>query len=462
MSKGGFFNKYFVKDKDFYKVLLSLAIPVVLQNMITIGVNIMDTVMLGSYGEIQLSASSLANNFIEIYHILNLGIGGGGAVLIAQYWGAKDNLGVKRVISIMFRITLIAAVLFTVVAYLFPSWIISLYSPETEVIEKGRLYLLWSLPTFFLQGCTLAMTLSLRPMRKVKVPFIASIISFFVNIFFNWVFIFGNLGAPEMQIAGAALGTVIARVVEFLVIGIYFFLIEKDVSFKVKDIFVRSREEIGRFFQYGAPVIVSDLLLVAGTNCISSIMGHIGSSFVAAYSIIAPIMRLCNVFTAGMAQASGTMVGNVLGTGDKEGAQRYGVTFLLLSLCTGLFAGIVLYLAGPFIVGFYNITAETQGIAMNLLYAVDIMIIFQSVQTVLTKGVLRGGGDTKFMMVADALFLWILSVPLGYMCGLVWGFGPFVIYIALRSDFIVKSLWCTKRLFSKKWIKRIKTEGDIK
>ena len=121
MSKGGFFNKYFVKDKDFYKVLLSLAIPVVLQNMITIGVNIMDTVMLGSYGEIQLSASSLANNFIEIYHILNLGIGGGGAVLIAQYWGAKDNLGVKRVISIMFRITLIAAVLFTVVAYLFPS-----------------------------------------------------------------------------------------------------------------------------------------------------------------------------------------------------------------------------------------------------------------------------------------------------------------------------------------------------
>ena len=447
-----------IKDKQFYKTLLALAIPVVLQNMITIGVNIMDTVMLGSYGEIQLSGSSLANNYIEIFHILNLGIGGGAAVMISQYWGAKDLKGVKTVITIVLRISLLASVGFTVLSAVIPKGILAFYTDNVDVIEKGAIYLVWSTPTFVLQGLVLSMTLTLRAMGKVKVPFITSIVSFFVNIFFNWVFIFGNLGAPEMQIAGAAMGTVIARVSEVLIIGFYYFRCEKDIKYRVKDILLPCKSEMPRFWKFGVPVIVSDALLTVGNNAIAAIMGHIGASFVAAFAIIAPVMRLCNVFTAGLGQAAATVTGNTVGSGDLEKSQTCGVTCFLLSIVTGLISGLFLLLLGPFIINFYNITPETKVVAHELLNAVILMVIFQSAQMVLTKGVLRGGGDTKFMMVADALFLWVLSVPLGYLCGIVWGFGPFIVYFALKSDIVVKTFWCMNRLFSRKWIKRIKID----
>lgn len=444
-----------VREKQFYKTMALIALPIVLQNMITLGVNIMDTVMLGSYGEVQISASSLANNFIEIFHILNMGIGGGAGVLIAQYWGTGDTVSIKKVIAIMFRIGLLAVLVFTLAAAILPAGIMSVYTKDTAVIEKGRMYLLVYLPAFFFQGMTLVMTLSLRAMQKVSVPFIASIVSFFVNIFFNWVFIFGKLGAPEMQIAGAALGSVIARIAETIIIAISYFGRDKDLNLHFRDLLVPCKDQLPVFFKYGAPVILSDLLLTFGNNAVSVVMGHVGTDFVAAYSIVAPVMRLCNVLTAGLAQAAAVMTGNIVGSGDRVKAQRCGVTCFLLSIATGVFAGVVLLLICPAVIALYNVAGETKLIAEELMYAVVAMLAFQAVQNVLTKGVLRGGGDTKFVMVADVLFLWILSVPLGALCGLVWNVNPFWVYCALKADFIVKSVWCAGKLFSGKWIKQI-------
>ncbi|MBO4717381.1 MAG: MATE family efflux transporter [Spirochaetales bacterium] len=445
-----------VRDKKFYKALIVLATPMILQSMITIGVNIMDTVMLGKMGEVQLSASSLANNFFEIFMILNMGIGGGAGVLISQYWGMDDKKSIKKVVSIMFRICLSAALLFTVVSIFFPSNIMSLYSKDPGVIEKGRIYILWSLPTFFLMGCSLVMTLVLRSVRKVMVPFIASCVSFFVNVFFNWVFIFGKLGAPRMEIAGAALGTVIARVAEFLIIGVYFLCKEKDIGFKVRDILIPSSEQLPVFLKYGTPVIISDLLLTFGNNGVSIIMGHIGTNFVAAFAIVAPVMRLCNVASMGLSQASATMTGNAVGGKTREEAFATGFTCFLISIGVGVVASLLLLAIGEIIIGIYSVTAETHAIALELIDVIALILVFQAVQSVLTKGVLRGGGDTRFCMVADVIFLWVLSIPLGYVCGLVLHTRPFITYLALKSDFIMKSALCIFRLLSGKWIKRVK------
>ena len=179
-------SKLFVRDKQFYKTALMLALPIVLQNMITIGVNIMDTVMLGSYGEVQLSGSSLANEFINIFHILCMGMGCGAAVLTAQFWGKKDVKSLKYSVTIMMRICLALAVLFTVATVVAPSFIMSIFTDDAEVIEKGRIYFLWSAPTYLLMGISLTLTLILRSVRKVMVPLWTSIICFFVNIFFNF------------------------------------------------------------------------------------------------------------------------------------------------------------------------------------------------------------------------------------------------------------------------------------
>jgi len=446
-------NKLFVKDKQFYKTALMLALPIVLQNMITIGVNIMDTVMLGSYGEIQLSGSSLANEFINIFHILCMGMGCGAAVLTAQFWGKKDLKALKSSVTIMMRICLTLAVLFTVVTVLAPSFIMSIFTDDPAVIEKGRIYFLWSAPTYLLMGISLTLTLILRSVRKVMVPLWTSIICFFVNIFFNWVFIFGHLGAPEMQIAGAALGTLIARVVETGIIGIYVFKVDKSIGFRVRDLFGSCGGLLKTYLKYSIPVLISDGMLALGNTMVSIIIGHISTEYVAANAIIATIVRLSTVFTQGLGQASSVMTGNALGQGERDRAYRQGVTFVTLSFLIGIFASGVILALSPFIIGLYNIEETTREIATQLMYAVAIMIVFQSSQSMLTKGVLRGGGDTKFLMIADVAFLWIASVPLGALCGLVWHLSPFIIYIALKIDWAIKSFICLFRLKSKKWIR---------
>lgn len=446
-------SRLFVKEKSFYKLILSIAVPVVLQNMITIGVNIMDTLMLGNYGEIQLSASSLANEFINIYHIMCMGMSMGAAVLTAQYYGAGNNPSLKKIVTIVLRMGLVIAAAFTVVTLLFPEELMRLYTPDEAVIEKGVLYFRISAVTYVLLGVSLILTNILRTVRQVRFPLVLSIVTFFVNVFFNWVFIYGRLGAPEMQIEGAALGTVIARLVECGSLVTYFFVFDKRIGYRIKDLFMKCGDHVRVYITYAIPVMVSDTLLALGNSAVSIIMGHIGASFVAANSIISQTVRLSTVFNQGLSSASSVITGNTLGKGERDKAYHQGVTFLCLSILIGLAAAVVILLISPLLVESFNITQETKDIAYQLMASVSVMMVFQTVQSVLTKGVLRGGGDTRFLMLADILFLWLASIPLGYLCGLVWHLSPFWIYAALKIDWVIKSVWCIFRLRSKKWIR---------
>ena len=446
-------SRLFVKEKSFYKLILSIAVPVVLQNMITIGVNIMDTLMLGNYGEIQLSASSLANEFINIYHIMCMGMSMGAAVLTAQYYGAGNNPSLKKIVTIVLRMGLVIAAAFTVVTLLFPEELMRLYTPDEAVIEKGVLYFRISAVTYVLLGVSLILTNILRTVHQVRFPLMLSIVTFLVNVFFNWVFIYGRLGAPEMQIEGAALGTVIARLVECGSLVTYFFVFDQRIGYRIKDLFMKCGDHVRVYITYAIPVMVSDTLLALGNSAVSIIMGHIGASFVAANSIISQTVRLSTVFNQGLSGASSVITGNTLGKGERDKAYHQGVTFLCLSILIGLAAAVIILLISPLLVESFNITQETKDIAYQLMASVSVMMVFQTVQSVLTKGVLRGGGDTRFLMLADILFLWLVSIPLGYLCGLVWHLSPFWIYAALKIDWVIKSVWCIFRLRSKKWIR---------
>lgn len=447
-------KRHLIKDKSFYMALLSIAVPIVLQNIISISVNIMDTVMLGKMGEIQLSASSLANNFIEISHILHLGIAAGGCVLVAQYWGAGDKVSIKKVISLMFRISIMCGLILMLLAIFIPDKIMNLYTPDAEVVEKGVLYLEWMLPVFILHGLSIVMTFSFRSMRKVMVAFIATIVTFFVNIFFNWVFIFGNLGAPRMEIAGAALGTTLSRIAEFITIAIYFFR-DKDMKMRIRDFTGKCSDKIKVYIRFGLPVIISDLFLTFGNNSVSIIMGHVGTIFVAAFAIVAPGLRLVSVASMGLAQAAATMTGNIVGGESKERAFDCGFTCFILSIVVGIMSGVVLLIIGGPLLSFYDVLPETRAIATEFMYALSFITVFQAIGTVLTKGVLRGGGDSRYVMIFDTAFLWITSIPLGYLCGLVWHSSAFITFVALRIDNVFKAIVCSLRLNKGKWIKRV-------
>ena len=442
--------------KEFYRRVCAVAVPIALQSMITIGVNMLDTIMLGSLGETALSASSLANQFINIYQIACMGLGMGASVLVSRFWGMKDGRSIKKTITIMFRLCILVGLIFMVLTILLPGPIMRIYTPDPEIIEKGVEYFRWSIPTYLLLGLSLTATIVIRSVKAVKVPLICSVFSFFANLFFNWVFIFGNLGAPRMEVAGAALGTVLARIIEFTAIMIYFLVLDKKIRYQSKDLFLDCHDLVVEYIRISIPVIISDSLLALGNSAIAMIMGRIGAAFVAANSITVVTQQLTTVLTQGISQAGCIITGHTLGEGKREQAQREGYQFLAFGVMVGIVAsGIILIINEP-MVSMYNITSETREIALQLMDAVALILIFQSANSILTKGVLRGGGDTKFLMVADILFLWIASVPLGILAGLYLKLPAFWIYFFMKIDQIIKSIWCVFRLRSGKWIKVIK------
>ncbi len=447
----------FVRDKSFYKKVAALALPIAAQQLITVGVNMADNVMLGQLGETAMSGATLANNFISLFQVMCMGFGMGASVLTSRFYGMGELTSVKKAINIMFRLELIVALAFALVTAFFPSVIMSFFTTEEAVISAGVGYLLISIPCYFLNGYALTTSLVLRSVGKATVPLISSICSFFINIFFNWVFIFGNLGAPRMEVRGAALGTLLARIVEFSVTMGYLLFKDQNIGLKIKDLTMNTKSLYDEYIRISLPVLVSDTLLGLGNTAVATVMGHIGATFVAANAITTVTMQLATVVIQGISQASCSITGITLGEGKYEKAQKQGVTFAAIGFLIGLVGcGIILALRST-IIGAYKIEPQTKELAYQLMDAVAIVVLFQSANSILTKGVLRGGGDTKFLMVADILFLWVCSIPLGALAGLVFHWPGFWIYIMLKIDQFIKSIWCLFRLKSGKWIKKIKS-----
>ncbi len=454
--------KEYLGDKEFYSNVFHLAIPISLQSLITIGVNTMDTIMLGQTGEIQLAASSLANQFIIIFHIMCMGLGMGASVMTSRYWGSRDIISLKKSVTLMYRLCFLFAMSFTAATLFFPEGVMRLYTHDSQMIEAGMSYFRWFTPGYLLLGFSLTTTIVLRSIGKVKIPLRVSIFAFFVNIFFNYVFIFGKFGAPRMEIAGAALGTVISRVFEMVLIFGYFVYVDEDVKYRINDLFMDCKDMVAEYFRVSIPVLVSDTLLGLGNSAVSMIMGRIGASFVAANAVTVVVMQLSSVMIQGTANASAIITGTTLGRGNRRKVQVQGYTFWGLGLVIGCISALIILLISKPMIGFYSLSEETRIIARQLMVAISIIIIFQAQNSLLTKGVLRGGGDTRFLMIADILFLWVVSIPLGIFAGLVWHLSAFWILIALKIDQIIKAVWCIFRLRSGKWIKKIEPAGEVK
>ena len=451
-----------VKDKAFYIKAAGIALPIAAQSLITIGVNIMDTIMVGDLGEVALSATSLANQFINIFHICCMGLGMGASVLTARFWGMKDLVSLRKTITIMLRICIALATAFALVTAVAPEFVMSIYSPEADIIEAGTRYFNWSVASYWLLGMSLTMTIVLRSVGQAWLPLLTSIIAFFVNIGANYIFIFGKFGAPEMGVAGAALGTLIARAFEFIMIDGYVFFVDKKIGYRIRDLLGKCSDMLREYLRVSIPVLVSDTLLGLGNSAVAIVMGHIGNSFVSANAITTVTQQLSTVFISGISQSSCMVIGHTLGEGDVQRAKTEGNTFLLLGTAIGIAAGGFIMLISPLIISFYNITPETKAIAQELMLAIGLIVVFQSMNSILTKGVMRGGGDTKFLMVADILFLWIVSIPVGAIAGLVLHLPAFWIYVCLKLDQIIKAIWCIGRFRSNQWIKAVHGVGHSK
>lgn len=442
-----------VTDKKFYKRVLSIMLPVALQQAINMGVNMLDTIMLGQFGEVQISASSLANQYYNFFTIFCMGIIGGSSVLAAQYWGAREVEKVRQTFNMALRMALTLASVFAVLTWCFPAQIMSIYTSEAHVVEQGVRYLRITTFVFIIHGTSLVAAQLMRSVGQAQLGLIVSCVSFVVNLIANYAFIFGKFGAPRMEIAGAALGTLLARTSEFLATFGYILFKDKELGLRIKHLLHMPGEEFfSNYLRLGLPVLVSDGLLGLGGNIVSIILGHMGAAVVAANAICQVIDRLFTVVIQGISNASSIVTGHTLGEGSREKAMQQGYTFYVLSIFFGLIAAVMVLACGPLTIAMYTLNDETILMTEEMMGAYAVIVFFQCIQSVMTKGVLRGGGDTKFLMKADILFMWLVSIPLGGVGGLLLGWPAWLTILALRVDYVIKSVWCISRLKSGKWI----------
>ncbi len=448
--------KFLVRDKNFYKLLFSITLPIAAQNLITFTVSLADSLMLGKVSEIALSGANLANQLFFIMMIITFGMSSAAMVFASQYWGKDDIYSMKRIITIMLRIAAVVSMIFGAMAICIPETVMSWYSDDRAVIEAGASYLRilgWAYPFY---SVTNAFASVLRSAHITKISIVIYGVSLVVNISLNWVFIFGNLGAPEMGIEGAALATAIARVTEFVILVIYIAFIERKIHYTIKDFFIPVKDYLGAFLKTGAPVVLNEAVWSIGTSVLSMIIGHISTEFVTANSIANTIWQCFWVVVSGMGNATAVIIGNSIGMGEsKEDILKKAKTIVFIAGIIGIFSSIgLLLLRGPFI-SFYEISESTKALTYDLMVSYAAVLVFQSMSVQYVVGIFRAGGDTKVAAIVDVLFLWIVAIPLGAFTGLVLGWAPPFVYLMLRSDDLLKNIYGFLHMRSGKWIKDV-------
>lgn len=450
--------KYFELNKPFFKKTLVLMLPVILQQLITIGINFLDNLMVGGFGETQIAAAAFGNQFYSLFQFICMGLGSGAIVMSSQFWGRRELEPMRRVAAIALRTTVLLCAIFTAVGVAFPGWIMRLYTPDAAIIEVGTPYMRIIGYTFIMAGLSSTATYMLRSVGKVNIPLIGSAVAFILNLFFNWVFIFGKLGAPRMEIVGAAVGTVIARAFEFLFVFGYFVVKDDRFSFRIKHFLLSGGSLLKQYMKYGLPVIVSDTLLGLSLMLTFVIVGHVSDELSAATSIVNSVVQIITVVNMAMGGASAIAIGNTIGSGDIDKAKREGNSYMLISFLFGLAMIVPLLLLEAPYFSMYDVSAETLRLCHGMLLVNCAFMPFQTNAYVTSKGILRGGGDTRFLLLADSSLIWFVSLPLGALAGLVWGMDAVWVYFFLRMEFPLKGIVCMIRYFSWRWIKVIKSK----
>ena len=446
-----------IREKSFYKSLGKIAFPLAIQNLISVGVAMTDTVMLGRLGETAISASSLANQLFFIFTFALFGLSGGTIVLCAQYWGKADTMTISKIMGITLRFSISVGIIFTFIGLVFPTQFMTLYTKDPDVIWAGVSYLHYVAPSYLLSAVTVIYLAVMRSMENVKISLCTSCTSFIVNVILNSIFIFGLFGAPTMGVAGAALATLIARGVEFTVAAVYSIWINRTFHFHFHHLFSWDRELFRDYFKYSGPVILSETLWGAGISVQAAILGNLGKYSTAASNIVSVVQRLTTVLIFGICDSATVLLGKKIGSGDEEGAKTEANTFQFLSGGLGFISAVLVFVIGNAAVsaGVFTMTAITEGYVRIMLYGAAGFVFCQSISAMNIVGIMRSGGDTRAAMLIDVGTLWLVSLPVGFTVGYVLHLAPPFVYLLMSCDEMLKVIICLWRYRKDKWLHNV-------
>lgn len=441
--------------KKFYKTVFILVLPMALQNLINVGITSTDVFMLGKVGEKALSGASLAGQVQFIMTLIFFGITSGAAVLIAQYWGKEDIPSIEHIFGISMKFSIAVSVFFTIIALCFSYPIMRIFTSDPLVIEEGIKYLRIVCLSYFFMSITMIYLNTMRSIERVLISTIVYFCSFLINVCFNSILIFGLFGAPRLEVQGAAIGTLIARICEFLIILYYNKKRNRIVPFKLS--FLRLKDDLLRkdFFKYSMPVILNELMWGAGVSLNAAILGHLGSSVTAAHSVAQVTRQLALVIGFGISNATAIMIGKAIGEGNTEVAKTYGTRFVKLSLLVGALGSVVVLIARPIVMSTMSLPDTSIKYLSMMMFIMAYYVIAQSFNTTMVVGVFRAGGDTKFGLYLDIITMWGGSIFVGALAAFVFKFSVPVIYIILLCDEIIKIPFTAYRYKSYKWLNNV-------
>ena len=442
-------------EKGFFRALLTLAAPMMLQNLITFAVGFADNIMVGSLGEAAISGVYLGNQPQNLLNSIVMGIDSAMLIIAAQYWGKKDTDSIKHLGAIAAKFALLLGLVFSVAAATAPYGVLGLFTKDSGVMDAGVDYLKIVCWSYLFFAASQLLTTIMKSVEHVKVGMYAAFISLSVNVVLNYVFIFGKLGMPAMGVAGAALATLISRIIEFSVAAYFVFFKDKRLALRPADLLPMDKELLKDFAKYGAPVVAGQIVWGLNNIVQSSIIGSMGAVATTSVSICGTMHQMCAVTVSALSGAVGITTGKLVGAGKVERVKNHAKVVQLMFLCLGfVFCSIILSVRSV-LISFYNISPETQELARKFLTVLSITYIGTCYQGMSLGSLVKAGGDTRFVFINDTIFVWGVVIPLSLLMRWVVGAPAWVVYACLKADEVLKCAVAYFKINSFNWIKNL-------
>lgn len=440
------------RKRSLRKEIVRLALPIALQQFMTVLVGACDAIMLGKLSQDAMSAVSLATQVTFVFNLFMFAFMAGENMFVAQYYGKGDYTGISQVFSLVTKICGCIAVVFLAGTLFFPEQLMRILTNEETLIVLGSEYLRVIGISYVFSGIAQIFLAIMKNCGAVNMSTMINGVMVILNIALNAVFIFGLSGFPKMGIKGAALATVLATVVQFLWSVGYVLCRIRAVKFSLRSC---EKKLFGRFWQKTVPLLINNLAWGIGFSMYSVIMGHLGTDAVAANGIANISKNLVVCFCLGLGNAGSIIVGNRLGADRLQEAKEVGETLTKTAIIAGIVSGLVLIALSPFITKMVDLTPTARGYLQKMLLISSYYIAGKSVNCMTIGGIFAAGGDSKFGMLCDSVTLWCIIVPLGCICAFILKLPVMVVYFVLNLDEIIKLPVVYKHYKKYKWIKNL-------
>lgn len=441
------------QDKHFWRMLVKISLPIVLQNFISASLNVVDTIMIGQLGETPLAAVGVAAQYFFFFTVLVTGLCGGYCIFIAQYWGKRDRTAIKRYLGVMLLFALALGLIFTIFGLLQAERFISLFDKDSAVINLGAEYLRILAISTLLTALTCSFSSASRSIENAFLPMFASSIALALNTFLNYILIFGHFGLPALGVKGAAIATLIARIVEMAIIVLFIYLSKNTLALTWSDLDRRPSFILGDV-KTVLPVLLNELCWGLGVVVYTAAYGRIGSGTdaLATIQIGQTVQNLFVVLGFGLSGAAAAMIGAKIGEGDSATATIYAKRAVFLGVCIGLILAIIIFFCAPSFLIFFNVTAAVAHDAIIILKVLSLTITLKMVNIIMITGVMRGGGDVVFSLLSEGCTMWFIGVPLSFVGALLLHWPVYAVFALIALEEVAKFLLGLYRLLSNKWI----------